>query len=116
MTPTAKTRLRIVAALALALPGAALADRHCAPAQEEFFDGRLKILEGGDCAATLDAVAADLQAAVDWAGICTCPDLVDKMRALLATAGDTSLSCEARLEAILAETDAVEATVDACYR
>ena len=96
--------------------GDAQADRHCYPAEDDYYAMRFALLaDEGDCPSRLATAADRLAAALSNARICGCADLISLYEGLAAVAGDETRSCEDRSAALLDAADTVKATVSACH-
>lgn len=100
-------------ALGLAVPAAALADRHCFPASEDYYMARQVLLaEDAGPDAVPDALAR-LEAAAGAARDCGCADLRAVLEDVLHEA--RGAAPDARATAILSAEEIVDAAVARCH-
>lgn len=101
--------------MSLLLAEPALADRHCAPVLDLYYQARHAILdEGAACEARLGGAVPRLEEAVRAARDCGCDALRLRVEALLEEIGGGSKQCSARSEQVLALADALDRDYEAC--
>ena len=105
-----------LAVMALGLGASqASADRHCYVGLDGYFAARQPLLsEGAACAPAMERALELLDSAAGAATTCGCAELVERFRALRATAADKALACADRRALVLDARDEIEALVLDC--
>jgi len=105
-----------IGCIAVAWPGTAAADRHCAPSADQYYAARLVLLEANpNEAPAVERAIKILRSALAEAAICGCPEIHDVLDNLYQRVGDPEMTAEAVTSAILAEQHAVDTAIIGCH-